>query len=34
LLRSKYPQYRSHALTGPVLALELEEWRTWAAEPI
>jgi PPOX class probable F420-dependent enzyme len=34
LLRSKYPQYLDHALTGPVLAVELQDWRTWAAEPI
>ena len=34
LLRVKYPQYLDHALTGPVLALELQEWRTWAAEPV
>jgi PPOX class probable F420-dependent enzyme len=34
LLREKYPQYVDHALTGAVVALELEEWRSWAAEPI
>ena len=33
LLRAKYPQYAGHALTGAVLAIELREWRTWAAEP-
>jgi PPOX class probable F420-dependent enzyme len=33
LLRQKYPQYAIHALTGPVLALELQEWRSWAAGP-
>jgi PPOX class probable F420-dependent enzyme len=31
LLRAKYPQYRHHALTGPVLAVELRRWRTWSA---
>ena len=31
LLRAKYPQYRPHALTGPVLAVELRRWRTWSA---
>jgi PPOX class probable F420-dependent enzyme len=31
LLRSKYPQYVDHALTGAVVALELQEWRTWSA---
>jgi PPOX class probable F420-dependent enzyme len=34
LLRNKYPQYVDHALTGPVLAVELQNWRSWAAEPI
>jgi PPOX class probable F420-dependent enzyme len=33
LLRLKYPQYADHGLTGPVLALELQEWRTWSATP-
>jgi PPOX class probable F420-dependent enzyme len=33
LLRLKYPQYAGHALTGPVLAIQLEQWRTWAATP-
>lgn len=33
LLRGKYQQYAAHALTGPVLAIELQEWRTWAATP-
>lgn len=29
LLRSKYPQYSRVALTGPVIALEIETWRSW-----
>jgi PPOX class probable F420-dependent enzyme len=33
LLRRKYPQYAGHALSGPVLAIELREWRTWMATP-
>jgi PPOX class probable F420-dependent enzyme len=33
LLRAKYPQYRVHRLTGPVLAIELQQWRTWSARP-
>jgi PPOX class probable F420-dependent enzyme len=31
LLLAKYPQYRSHPLTGPVLAIHLERWRSWSA---
>jgi PPOX class probable F420-dependent enzyme len=31
LLREKYEQYRHHALTGPILAVELRHWRTWSA---
>jgi PPOX class probable F420-dependent enzyme len=31
LLLSKYPQYESHQLNGPVLAIELERWRSWSA---
>jgi PPOX class probable F420-dependent enzyme len=31
LLLGKYPQYFSHHLDGPVLAVELVSWRTWAA---
>jgi PPOX class probable F420-dependent enzyme len=30
-LRAKYPQYATHALDGPLLAVELREWRTWSA---
>jgi PPOX class probable F420-dependent enzyme len=33
LLRAKYPQYRTHRLDGPVLAISLERWRSWAASP-
>jgi PPOX class probable F420-dependent enzyme len=33
LLRGKYPQYESHRLDGPVLAVELASWRMWAATP-
>jgi PPOX class probable F420-dependent enzyme len=33
LLLAKYPQYLTHALDGPVLAIELSEWRSWAARP-
>lgn len=29
-LRAKYPQYATHALDGPFLAVELREWRTWS----
>ena len=31
LLAAKYPQYRAAPPAGPVLRLELEEWRGWAA---
>jgi PPOX class probable F420-dependent enzyme len=31
LLLGKYPQYFSHRLDGPVLAVELANWQTWAA---
>jgi PPOX class probable F420-dependent enzyme len=31
LLLSKYPQYESHQLDGPVLAIRLERWRSWSA---
>ncbi len=33
LLRAKYAQYERHALTGPILAVALEQWRTWSAYP-
>jgi len=33
LLRAKYPQYHRHRLDGPVLAVELASWRSWAATP-
>ena len=31
LLRAKYPQYATHALDGPVLAVDLEAIRSWSA---
>jgi len=31
LLLAKYPQYGSHQLDGPVLAVHLERWRSWSA---
>lgn len=31
LLLAKYPQYESHRLDGPVLAIQLERWRSWSA---
>jgi PPOX class probable F420-dependent enzyme len=31
LLLGKYPQYFGHRLDGPVLAVELINWRTWEA---
>jgi PPOX class probable F420-dependent enzyme len=31
LLLAKYPQYESHELNGPVLAIQLERWRSWSA---
>lgn len=31
LLRDKYPQYREAPPPGPVLALEVDEWRGWSA---
>ena len=31
LLLAKYPQYLTHALDGPVLMIELSEWRSWSA---
>jgi PPOX class probable F420-dependent enzyme len=33
LLLAKYPQYQNHALDGPVLVIELNQWRSWAARP-
>jgi PPOX class probable F420-dependent enzyme len=29
LLAAKYPQYRSDPPPGPVLAIDVERWRTW-----
>jgi PPOX class probable F420-dependent enzyme len=34
LLLAKYPQYLTHALDGPVLVIELSQWRSWAARPL
>jgi hypothetical protein len=31
LLGEKYPQYRRDPPEGPVVAVDLTEWRTWAA---
>jgi PPOX class probable F420-dependent enzyme len=31
LLRRKYPQYAADPLEGPVLAVEIDEWREWTA---
>jgi PPOX class probable F420-dependent enzyme len=33
LLEAKYDQYRAEPPTGPVIALEVREWRGWAAAP-
>lgn len=33
LLMEKYEQYRLQRPTGPVIALGIERWRAWAAEP-
>lgn len=30
-LRAKYPQYRSVALVGPVIAITVEHWTAWRA---
>ena len=32
LLVAKYAQYASHRLDGPVLAIQLDDWRSWSAE--
>ena len=31
-LRSKYPQYETHRLDGPVLALDVVEWKAWSVD--
>ena len=31
LLGEKYPQYRRDPPAGPVVAVDLAEWRTWSA---
>jgi PPOX class probable F420-dependent enzyme len=33
LLREKYAQYRSELPTGPVIAVRVERWQGWAADP-
>ena len=33
LLAEKYEQYRDAAPTTPVLAVDVEEWRSWSADP-
>ena len=33
LLTEKYAQYRSERPRGPVIAIELKEWRSWDAQP-
>jgi len=32
-LAKRYPQYREHPPTGPVLAIDVRTWRGWAAQP-
>jgi PPOX class probable F420-dependent enzyme len=32
LLREKYEQYRSQPPTGPVVAIDVRRWRSWASE--
>jgi PPOX class probable F420-dependent enzyme len=32
LLRAKYPQYRDASPTAPVLAIDVDDWRSWAAD--
>jgi PPOX class probable F420-dependent enzyme len=32
-LAAKYPQYRREPPGGPVIALDVAEWRTWEASP-
>jgi PPOX class probable F420-dependent enzyme len=34
LLVGKYEQYRDEPPTGPVIAIELQEWRGWSAETV
>ena len=31
LLREKYEQYAADALDGPVLAIDVDQWRSWSA---
>jgi PPOX class probable F420-dependent enzyme len=33
LLAAKYEQYRADPPTGPVVAVAISEWRSWAASP-
>lgn len=32
LLTAKYPQYETHQLDGPVLALDVVEWKAWSVD--
>jgi PPOX class probable F420-dependent enzyme len=34
ILREKYPQYRDEPPGGPVLAIEVDEWRGWEARSV
>ena len=34
LLAEKYAQYRAQPPSGPVIAVEVLEWRAWAAAPV
>jgi PPOX class probable F420-dependent enzyme len=33
LLTAKYQQYRSGPPSGPLLAVQIDDWRAWSAEP-
>lgn len=34
LLAAKYPQYREHRPAGPVVAVVIDRWQSWAAWPV
>jgi PPOX class probable F420-dependent enzyme len=34
LLTEKYPQYRAEPPDGPVIAMDVAEWRVWSATPL
>jgi PPOX class probable F420-dependent enzyme len=34
LLIEKYPQYRAEPPDGPVIAIDVAEWRVWSATPL